>query len=1318
MSTKRRAPRRQGRKNVVQLAFEALSIEGGLISPTWLTNIAQLKADDQKEADYRVPKGLNLRDEIGRYWRIAQAGWKDFETALNAAKSGADPKSATERWVLSLLCESLGFSSLQTIPPVELDGRTFPIGHSAINRRVPVVIAAPNIGIDSPVSDFGEDGKRRSAFGLAQEFLNADTNSLWGITSDGVVLRVLRDNASLTRPAWIEVDLQRIFTEERYADFAAFWLICHETRFGREDRPPSDSALETWRNAGRQEGTRAREFLRQGVEEALLALGQGFLAHSENQGLRSQIQSGQLSTRDYFNQLLRLVYRLIFLLTVEERNLLHPEGTSEDARKLYSHGYSLKALREASVRRSAHDRFSDRWEAVKIVFRGLATGEPRLGIPALAGIFTKHQCPALDSSRLANSDLLLAVLKLAWIRDESGLARVNWRDMGPEELGSVYESLLELVPQVSNESRTFSFASGAETKGNARKTSGSYYTPDSLVQVLLDSALEPVVADTLTRNPSRPVEALLNLSIVDPASGSGHFLLAAARRLAAHVARLQAGGTPSAAEYRHALRQVIGRCIYGVDLNPMAVELCKVSLWMEAVEPGLPLTFLDSHIQQGNALIGATPELMAMGVPDDAWQPIEGDDKKIASALKKRNKAESDGGQRAFALTSEITAEAGLSLNELAEALDRAPDTDLASLEKKADDWQAFFRSATYQRHRFTADTWCAAFVWPKEPGVYNDSAPTNGLWRQVRDGQGVPPALARLSTELAEEYSFFHWHLAFPQVFANGGFDVVLGNPPWDKIQPEEEKFFAAIRPDIANAPTARQRKALIASLSTDAPETARRWLNYKRQIEGQCHILGFSRKFRYSGDGNLNSYRLFTELATLVNSRNGRTGLVVQSGLGTDESGKELFDHLLSSGRMVRFLDFENRQGFFPQVDSRFRFCLLTLRGTGTADSARSEFGWLLQSLADLRNPDRLVTLSATDLLLFNPTSRTCPIFLSNREVVLSRRIYEHGQHVMLDNDRRFGSIDFLGELFNMTRDSEYFEELQTPDHFPLYEAKFIHQFDHRFATQSNGATREVTAAEKSDLMFQVTPKSWVSKEETLQRVSSRSMSTRWMAGFRSIARATDERTVIMSALPFCAVGNSFNLVLGLTAEEFALLLANANSFVFDFCARKKISGSNVNIWIVKQLPIIPLQIYQSSPQWLPRESELSQWIRSRVLELVYTASDLKHFAIDLGHSGQPFKWDQERRHLLRCELDAAFFHLYGISREDADYIMDTFPLTRRNDESQYNEYRTKRVILEIYDDMTEAARTKNPYQTRLDPPPADSRVAHQKPNRSARA
>jgi hypothetical protein len=478
------ATRKASRSTGVTIAFEALSIEGGLLSPEWLSRVAQREAPDQAEADYRVPKGLGLRDEIGRFWRIAQAHHRELVVARAA---GARQKERADRFVNGLLSESLGFASLAPAAPVEIGGRSYPVGFAALGGRVPVVVGPDGGGLDTLDPGFGDGTRRRSPFGLAQEFLNAEEGALWGVASDGATLRILRDNASLTRPSWVEADLDRIFAEERYADFAALWLLAHETRFGRPGQPARDCPLEAWREAGREEGTRAREHLRGGVEEALLALGQGFLQHPANGTLRAALQGGTLAKRDYFQELLRLAYRLIFLLTVEERGLLHPDGASDATRKLYGEGYGLRHLAERSLRRSAHDRYSDLWDGLTVVFRGLAAGEPRLGLPALAGLFAPDQCPSLDSARLENRHLLHAVFRLAWLRESTGLSRVNWRDMGPEELGSVYESLLELVPQVTEEARAFSFATGAETKGNARKTSGSYYTPDSLFRCF-DSA--------------------------------------------------------------------------------------------------------------------------------------------------------------------------------------------------------------------------------------------------------------------------------------------------------------------------------------------------------------------------------------------------------------------------------------------------------------------------------------------------------------------------------------------------------------------------------------------------------------------------------------------------------------------------------------------------------------------------------------------------------------------------------------------------------------------------------------------------------------
>jgi hypothetical protein len=952
------AARRKPRAREVQIAFEALSIEGALLSPDWLSRAAQLAAGGQSEADYRIPKGLNLRDEIGRYWRIAQAHWSDFATG-RAGKG--DGRLLAERFIEGLLRDSFAFGTLAKSEPIVLADRSYPIGFAALGGRVPVIVAPAGSGLDALAPACGDGTRRRSAFGLAQEYVNAADGTMWGLASDGLTLRIVRDNASLTRPAWIEADLQRIFTEERYADFAALWLLAHETRFGRTDQPVAECALETWRNAGREEGTRAREHLRRGVEDALLALGRGFLAHPDNQTLRAALQSGALSIKDYFNQLLRLVYRLIFLLTVEERGVLHPGGADERAKSLYAVGYSLRRLRERSAKRSGHDRFADLWEATKIVFRGVAYGEPRLGLPALAGIFASTQCTALDSARLENQELLLAVFKLSWLREDAGLARVNWRDMGPEELGSVYESLLELVPQITKDGRHFAFATGGETKGNARKTTGSYYTPDSLVQVLLESALEPVVKETIASHPANPVEALLGLSIVDPACGSGHFLLAGARRLAAHVARIQANGTPSAAEYRRALRQVVGRCIFGVDLNPMAVELCKVSLWMEAVEPGLPLTFLDAHIQQGNALLGTTPDLLLKGIPDAAWEPIEGDEKKIASALKKQNKQEAKELSLDF---SRPPASTFARLGAGARAVDEEDDSTLPSLEAKAKHWAELIASVAFERQQFLADTWCAAFVWRKETGPLRDAAPTNGVFRALQqDGARVSPVLREEVERLRYRYAWFHWPLRFPQVFAKGGFDVVLGNPPWERVKLQEQEFFASRSEEIANAGNAAERKKLIAKLPEENQQLWTDWCAASRRAEGESHVIRQSGRYPLCGKGDVNTYAIFAEHNRFLLASRGRGGFIVPTGLATDDTTKEYFTELIAKHELSRFYSFENEEFIFAGVHHAFKFALLAISRSGEEKAVDLVF--FARQVTALADPDRHFSGSPSGLV-----------------------------------------------------------------------------------------------------------------------------------------------------------------------------------------------------------------------------------------------------------------------------------------------------------------------------------------------------------------
>jgi hypothetical protein len=1337
------APRRKIRQGDAQLAFEALSIEGGLLSPEWLANVAQLQADHQADADYRIPKGLNLRDEIGRYWRIAQAHWSELQAGM---KAGAEHQALSERFVLALLRDVLGFSAVAKTEALHVGDRTYPVGHRALDGRVPIVIAPAASGLDTLALEFGDGTRRRSAFGLAQEYLNAEEKAVWGLASDALSLRILRDNASLTRPAWIEADLGRIFAEERYADFAALWLLAHETRFGAPDHPVADSPLEGWRTAGREEGTRAREFLRQGVEEALEALGRGFLAHPENQPIRAALQDGKLTPDALFQQLLRLVYRLIFLLTAEERGVLHPPDAADGAKRLYAEGYSLRRLRDRSVKRSAHDRFADLWEGLKIVLRGVARGQPLLGLPPLGGLFDADQCPHLDAAKLENRALLAAVFKLSWLRQGNSLSRVNWRDMGPEELGSVYESLLELVPVIPEDGRGFSFATGDETKGNARKTTGSYYTPDSLVQVLLDSALEPVVQQTIAAHPDKPAEALLQLSIVDPACGSGHFLLAAARRLAAHVARLQADGTPSAAEYRHALRQVVSRCLYGVDLNPMAVELCRVSLWMEAVEPGRPLSFLDSHIQQGNALLGATPELMAKGIPDAAFEPIEGDDKKTASLLKKKNKAAAEGQRGLESLWSKPAEAESAEVTKAVAALEAAPDASLEDVTRKEAQWDGLQRSLAFSHQKFVADAWCAAFVWPKpatEPKKVDPivaAAPTNDLWRQIRDGQGKPPPeTVRTVGELAGHYRFFQWHLAFPHVFAKGGFDVVLGNPPWERVNLKEKEFFAALRPDIASAPNAAARKRLIAGLAVEDPSlfAAYRWALRSADAEG--HFARASGRFPLCGRGDINTYSVFAETATALLSGKGRAGLIVPAGIATDETTKYFFQSVVGSQTLVSLFGFENEEFLFPGVHHATKFCLLSLTGRESRVE-QATFSFFARRVSDIHLKERRFELSAGDFESLNPLTRTCPVFRARTDAELVRAI--HRRIPILSSEQTGSWNASMTRMFHMSDDASLFRtraELERKGFteragamrrdnerwVPLYEAKMMQLFDHRFGTyagqsdaQSNqGILPRVTVDQHNDSNFTVEPWFWVPFDEVEKWRQEKGL-PRWLLVWRKITRNTDSRTLIPAVLPACGVGDSLQILLvpGASPTLLTCLVANLSSLVADYIARQKVAGTNLSHGYLSQLPVLPPAKYGESTSWAG--VDLASWISARSVELLCTSRDVADLGNEAGFVATGYRWDESRRAALRAELDAAFLLLYGLDRRAAEHVLDSFAALRDAEVSAAEEYRTKSLVLECFDAMSRAAEMGTRYQTRLDPPPADPRVAHEAKTRERRS
>lgn len=514
-----------------------------------------------------------------------------------------------------------------------------------------------------------------------------------------------------------------------------------------------------------------------GIEAALQALGQELIDHPANSALRAGLREGALSAEGYQAELLTLTYGIVFLCCAEARGALHPPAAAQAARRRYERSHSLSRLRVPGARRTAGDAAGEtHWGALRAVFHGLAHGDPRLALPRLGGIFAQAPGPWLRSCLLSDAALERALSALGWRVSEHAAERA-WAELSPEQLGGAYESLLGLRPQLSVEAARLSWQARTAEAGSSRRRTGSYYTPERLVQALLDGALEPLIERTIVAHPEQPALALASLAIVDPACGAGYFLLAAARRLAQRVASCAPHGH-AWSSYRSALRRVLESCVYGVDLNPMAVELCRLALWLELGDPSALGSVFDQRIRRGNSLLGATAARCAPGVPDAAWQPLPEEDRCTARALLRRN---------------------GVAARSLGQA------------EPPADSGGAAPSSGEPAFSRELADAWCAAFLWPKTPEA-SESAPTNELFRPARDGAGeLPAATRRIAAELAARHHFFHWPLEFPEVFARGGFDLVLGNPPWiahagrasQRLAPELKRFFACNYASFADYPT-----------------------------------------------------------------------------------------------------------------------------------------------------------------------------------------------------------------------------------------------------------------------------------------------------------------------------------------------------------------------------------------------------------------------------------------------------------------------------------------------------------------------------------
>lgn len=886
-----------------------------------------------------------------------------------------------------------------------------------------------------------------------------------------------------------------------------------------------------------------------------------FYSEQRSDLIDTLIHEYKYSVDDAIHAAQRLLDRIIFIAFCEDRGLL-----------------PAKLIEQTWSKVPPLARAGARWRNFLDVFYFIDKGHEALDLPTgYNGKLFSHD-PLVDDLKLDDDNE-------RWTNVFKTIGGYDFRDEGEvnvDVLGHLFEkSITELEKRRvlglfgrQGDSRT----QPTMPKSAMRKRFGIYYTPPQFTQFIVEKTVGQLIADRVEplEDVSASIAALRSLKVVDPACGSGAFLIAAyevfelAYEVILHRLRVEDRAAEAAEVQREYPDWILSDNLFGVDLSEESAEITRLALWIRSARKGKKLADLSRNIICGNSLV-----------------------------------ADSDIHERAM------------------------------------------------------------------------------------------------------------DWKQTFPAIFAAGGFDCVIGNPPWERLKLQEREFFAISSPKIASAVNAAQRRRLIEALRTEDPERYARYNTAKLAAEKTLAHVRACGRFPHTGRGDVNTYTLFAELSRQLVAPNGLIGLLVPSGIATDATTKHFFGDLMENKALAAMYDFENKEGIFADVDGRFKFSVLLMNG-GDRQTEAADFVFFARNMDDLKPRDRHIALSARDLKRLNPNTRTCPIFRSRHDCELTKRIYRNIP-ILIDKNRKKGGnpweLKFL-RMFDQTNDAELFRDANSlvEDGFhldvgrwvhrkdvylPLYEAKMIQAFDHRAAGvivadgnwMRQGQTEKTPLVHHQNPEFVTTPRFWVDEAEVTRILDGKSRdetTTCFPAyiGFKDITSSTNQRTMIASAIPLSAVSNHFPLLLmGVPWLRQLCLLANLNSFVFDYIARQKIGAITLNFFIVEQLPTLPPDRYAEKCPW-DKKATLEKWISERVLKLTCTADDMRPLAKATGFKEGVHKWNQAERAQLRAELDAAYFHLYGLDREEVDYVLDQFQGVVKEDEAHGRPGPTRQAILEAFD------------------------------------
>ena len=1374
--------------------YTSIHIYGHLLSDDILHNIERDNTyEGNREQDFAMD--IPVSAAIDYVWSSLRNDWSFYkERANNERLVNKDPYGTRRaRDLMERLLQSLGYSLDRQATNIEVAGTGYDITYTCQSLgKMPFIVIGENISADGSIDtldkcslDYRAKGgmRKKSAHATMLEYLNA-TENVYGIISNGQILRLIRNSGQLVKLTYIEFDLRRMLEEDKYTEFCLMFRLLHASRFQAKGDEPC--VMERWFNMSIESGNRIRNGLSLAVQKTMETIGNAVLTSEGkgNEALRNAFTEGTMDADKLNKELIHFIYRLLFLFIIEERGLVYQIPDSPDApdykqlcewQDIYKKFYAASRLRHLSELAYLKQRqYFDLWQGLMDTFHLFEpdTFGERLGINPLGGVlFGRETLHWLKQCQVSNHDVLTAFSALNEFTDErQQRVKINYSSLDVEEFGSVYEGILEMrpfvQPGVSAADWQFGFVGGLD-----RQSTSSYYTRPDLVQNLIQTTLEPVIKEKISHLSSteEKVKALLNMKVCDAASGSGHIVLAMARTIAWYICTLRTGeDNPASLDYRQALREVISRCVYAVDYNPDAVELCKVVLWIEGYCAGKPLSFLDHHIRCGNSVLGVSAlQMLIDGVPDKA---LTAEDKDTLKALKKMNQeaikaVNGDSGneqllglENSFGVENITTAQIGLADN--IRFINHLPEDTLEEEIIKQERWKELMDSARVDCLRRACDIYTYAFYKTvKHDEILKENGGVNGnlqleaevpytktVIRALQEidameclekGKPLPTYYLQLSADfktevkrMADEQRFFHWCVEFPEVFAaNKGFDVMCGNPPWDKLQMEEEKWFAGKNNDIVKAANQADRKKKISQLEAEDPILYQEFQKACNAIASQSNFVKNSGRFPLTAVGKLELSSLFAELC--LSFTKDAWGLVLPTGIAVNDSNKYFFSKLIDENRLISLYDFENREKLFD-IDSRFKFCLITA-GKAQAEPRTVSGGFYLTRIDHLLDPRRIYTLRTDDFARFNPNTKLCPIFRTAKDANLTAKIYRKAPILINDETKEnIWGIRFM-MMFNMASASSVFRTRKQLDelggqlqrdsyivendvYVPLYEGKMFWLYNHHYASFPNeyevekrpSSINSTPYSILADSCSSIAPWYWVNKSLVDSRLidGDKEGNVRWKwehsyyIAFRDVARAADARTCIASLMPSgIAAGDKAPLVF--TSRSLipsACFAAMLSSLVFDYVARQKVGGSSMALFIMKQQPTLTPDQIPSAMQWQ---------IVKRVAELCYFNHDMDGWASELWEemseeqrselpqlgAQQPWIYNPERRAILQAELDAIFAHLYGLNTEDLRYILDpedvcgkgcineTFRVLKDNEIRQYGEYRTKRLVLEAW-------------------------------------